>query len=181
MDMSEPSIVIEHLTNTWKSNRSVPLKRLSRRDKSKSENRKRRKYSSCSFSSSSLSSLSSLRRSRKSKKSKRFQKKRRPWSSSFSSEYIKDYGQYQWSWHTSPQAVNVHSTLQPDRVVEEPLNIQSIIWCIIHQRIQNWTPKWIPDPLIHAGLEPSISVWGCFCKMCMHLENIGFLPVLWGS
>ena len=20
-----------------------------------------------------------------------------------------------------------------------------------------------------------------FCKMCMHLENIGFLPVLWGS
>ena len=22
---------------------------------------------------------------------------------------------------------------------------------------------------------------GCFCKMCMHLENIGFLPVLWVS
>ena len=36
--------------------------------------------------------------------------------------------------------------------------------------------------LIYAGLlEPGVSIWGCFCKMCMHLENIGFLPVLWGS
>ena len=26
-----------------------------------------------------------------------------------------------------------------------------------------------------------LSIWGCFCIMCMHLKNIGFLSVLWGS
>ena len=35
--------------------------------------------------------------------------------------------------------------------------------------------------IIYAGLKPGVSIWGYFCKMCMHLENIGFLPVLWGS
>ena len=35
--------------------------------------------------------------------------------------------------------------------------------------------------VINAGLEPGVSILGWFCKMCMHLENIGFLPVLWGS
>ena len=35
--------------------------------------------------------------------------------------------------------------------------------------------------LIYVGLEPGVSIWGCFCKMCMHLKNIGFLRVLWGS
>ena len=34
---------------------------------------------------------------------------------------------------------------------------------------------------VYAGFQPGVSIWGCFCKMCMHLENIGFLPVLWGS
>ena len=34
---------------------------------------------------------------------------------------------------------------------------------------------------VYAGLEPGVSIWGCFCRMCMHLENIGFLPVLWSS
>ena len=32
--------------------------------------------------------------------------------------------------------------------------------------------------IIYAGLEPGVSILGCFCKMCIHSENIGFLPVL---
>ena len=42
-------------------------------------------------------------------------------------------------------------------------------WCIYNHFKINF---------IYAGLQPGVSIWGCFCKMCMHSENIGFLPVL---
>ena len=50
--MSDPGIEIEQPINTWESNRSASLKRLSRRDQPKSKHKKRRYRSSLSSSSS---------------------------------------------------------------------------------------------------------------------------------
>ena len=50
---------------------------------------------------------------------------------SSSSESIKDYVRYQRLRHPSPQVVNSHTTPQPDRVIEEPQNVQFDNW--VHQ------------------------------------------------
>ena len=72
---------------------------------------------------SKKSKHSHKKRSRKSKKSKHSHKKRRYQSPSSSSDSIKDYGQYQRSKHSSSQASNVQTTVQPDRVSEELQNL----------------------------------------------------------
>ena len=61
--MADPSIVIEPSTNTWQSNRSISLKRSTRRYLHKSKHRKMGSYisSSPSFSSSSSSSCLHLK------------------------------------------------------------------------------------------------------------------------
>ena len=128
--ISNSSIVIDPPTNTWESsNKQTSLNRQSRRDqpKSKHKSKKRRRYRSSSSSSSSTSStLSSHKRSKKSKRSRHSHKKRRRrLAASSSLQSIKDYGRYKRQRHPSPQVVDVQSTEQPARIIEETPIIHS--------------------------------------------------------
>ena len=136
--MSDPSIVLEHLTNTWMSNRSVLFKYLVE-ENSLNIIRKKRRFLLTFLFFFILCLLSEEVESQRSQNI--FIRTGDVNLLLLFFEYIKDYGWYHRSRHTSPQVVYIHITPQPDRVVEEPPNIQLIIRCIIHQRIQDQTPK----------------------------------------
>ena len=138
-NMPDPSIIIEHLTKTWKTNRSVSLLKYIPQEINLNIIIKRRGDTVLLLLIFLIFFVFS-----------QMEQKVKEVSTIIRKEdvdhllfllNIKDYGQYHRSRHTSPQVVNVHITLQSDRVVEKTPNIQSIIWCIIHQKIQDRIPK----------------------------------------
>ena len=149
-------MIIDLSTNTWESpNRQTSLIRQSRRDqpKPKHKSKKRRRYRSFSSSScSNSSSLSSHKISKKPKRSRHLHKKRRRRSesspSSSSLQSMKDYGRYERR-RQSLQVVDVQSTVQPVRTIDETPNIHSdnVMRCNQCQKIQALNLKQAPDPL----------------------------------
>ena len=114
------------------------------------KSKKRRKYRTSSSSAfSNSSSLSSHKRSKRSKWSRHSHKKRRrPSASSASSSSLnsmKDYGRYKRRRHSSPQVVDVQSTVQPVRNIEETPNIHS------HNVLQQISKE--------SGSEPETEAW----------------------